>query len=180
MLGCWGSVQMRRRGVCADLQNCFTEWWGRSPLRTGPRVPRRFLLWTVAGTRCPGRPPNSKQQRGTSPVIQWLSLRAPNAGGLGSIPGQGTRSHMHAATKTRRSQINKYINNKRTTTTRNEEKRSKGRNRTMRVPRAEAGFSTVVERLGKWQGGELTLWMTQIKPGRELISSTSPDPVPAK
>ena len=23
----------------------------------------------------------------------------PNAGGLGSIPGQGTRSHMHAATK---------------------------------------------------------------------------------
>lgn len=50
----------------------------------------------------------------------------------------------------------------------------------MRVPRAEAGFSTVVERLGKWQGGELTLLMTQIKPGRELISSTSPDPVPAK
>ena len=44
---------------------------------------------------------------GTSLVIQWLRPHAPNAGGLGSIPGQGTRSHMpqvlvkcsHAATK---------------------------------------------------------------------------------
>ena len=35
---------------------------------------------------------------GTSPVVQWLRFHAPNAGGLGSIPGQGTRSHMHAAT----------------------------------------------------------------------------------
>ena len=31
---------------------------------------------------------------GTSLVIQWLRLWAPNAGGLGSILGQGTRSHM--------------------------------------------------------------------------------------
>ncbi|TEA25200.1 hypothetical protein DBR06_SOUSAS1010083, partial [Sousa chinensis] len=36
----------------------------------------------------------------------WLRLRAPNAGGLGSIPGQGTRStcmpqlrNLHATTK---------------------------------------------------------------------------------
>ena len=27
-------------------------------------------------------------------VVQWLRLRALNAGGLGSIPGQETRSHM--------------------------------------------------------------------------------------
>ena len=27
-------------------------------------------------------------------VVQWLRLRAPNARGPGSIPGQGTRSHM--------------------------------------------------------------------------------------
>ena len=27
-------------------------------------------------------------------VVQSLRLRAPNAGILGSIPGQGTRSHM--------------------------------------------------------------------------------------
>ena len=31
-------------------------------------------------------------------VAQWLGLRAPNAGGPGSVP-QGTRSHMHATTK---------------------------------------------------------------------------------
>ena len=31
---------------------------------------------------------------GTSLVVQWLRLHAPNAGGLGSIPGQGTRSRM--------------------------------------------------------------------------------------
>ena len=30
---------------------------------------------------------------GTSLVVQWLRFHAPNAGGLGSIPGQGTRSH---------------------------------------------------------------------------------------
>ena len=30
--------------------------------------------------------------RGTSLVVQWLKLCAPNAGDLGSIPGQG--SHM--------------------------------------------------------------------------------------
>ena len=27
-------------------------------------------------------------------AAQWLRLHAPNAGGPGSIPGQGTRSHM--------------------------------------------------------------------------------------
>ena len=26
-------------------------------------------------------------------VVQWLRLQAPNAAGLGSVPGQGTRSH---------------------------------------------------------------------------------------
>ena len=31
---------------------------------------------------------------GTSLVVQWLRLRAASAGGLGSIPGQGTRPHM--------------------------------------------------------------------------------------
>ena len=37
--------------------------------------------------------------QGTSLVVQRLVLCAPNAGGPGSIPGQGTRSHMHATTK---------------------------------------------------------------------------------
>ena len=36
---------------------------------------------------------------GTSLVVQWVRLCVPNAGGPGSIPGQGTRSRMHAETK---------------------------------------------------------------------------------
>ena len=45
-------------------------------------------------------------------MVQWLRLCAPYAGGPGSIPGQGTRSHVlqlkipHSATKTWSSQIN--------------------------------------------------------------------------
>ena len=63
-----------------------------------------------------------KNQGGISLTILWLRLRAPNAGGPSSIPGQGTGSHMpqvticmpqskipHATTKTQQSQINKYI-----------------------------------------------------------------------
>ena len=56
---------------------------------------------------------------GTSPVIQWLRLSTPNALGLCSIPGQGTRSHTtqqrlkipQAATKTQHSPISKYTIN---------------------------------------------------------------------
>ena len=36
---------------------------------------------------------------GTCLVVQWVRICAPNAGGPGSIPGWGTRSHTHAATK---------------------------------------------------------------------------------
>ena len=36
---------------------------------------------------------------GTSLVVQWVGLHDPNAGVLGSIPGWGTRSCMHASTK---------------------------------------------------------------------------------
>ena len=32
--------------------------------------------------------------RGASLVVQWLRHEAPNAGGPGSIPGQGTRFHV--------------------------------------------------------------------------------------
>ncbi|TEA33564.1 hypothetical protein DBR06_SOUSAS3910124, partial [Sousa chinensis] len=32
-------------------------------------------------------------------VVQWIRLHASNAGSPGSIPGQGTRSHVHAITK---------------------------------------------------------------------------------
>ena len=33
-------------------------------------------------------------KKGTSLVVQWLRLCAPNAEGPGSIPGQGTRAHV--------------------------------------------------------------------------------------
>ena len=35
-----------------------------------------------------------KDMIGTSLVVQWLRLCPLNAGGLGAIPGEGTRSHM--------------------------------------------------------------------------------------
>ena len=34
------------------------------------------------------------ESAGTSLVVQWLTVHVPNAGNLGSIPGQGTRSHV--------------------------------------------------------------------------------------
>ena len=34
------------------------------------------------------------QQTGTSLVVQWLRFCSPRAGGLGSIPDQGTRPHV--------------------------------------------------------------------------------------
>ena len=36
---------------------------------------------------------------GTSLVVQWVRLHAPNGGGPGLIPAQGARSHLHATTK---------------------------------------------------------------------------------
>ena len=43
------------------------------------------------GVGCPIR---ESRADGTSLVVQWLRLCAPNAGGLGLILGQGTRSYM--------------------------------------------------------------------------------------
>ena len=37
---------------------------------------------------------NRKLQTGISLVVRWLRLQGPNAGGPGSIPGQGTRPHV--------------------------------------------------------------------------------------
>ncbi|TEA36354.1 hypothetical protein DBR06_SOUSAS27710007, partial [Sousa chinensis] len=34
-----------------------------------------------------------------SPVVQWIRLHGPNAGGPGSIPGRRTRSLMPATTE---------------------------------------------------------------------------------
>ena len=44
-----------------------------------------------------------KPNRGTSLVVHWLRFYAPSAGGPGSIPGQGTRSHKPHRNKDRKS-----------------------------------------------------------------------------
>ena len=70
-----------------------------------------FLLWSLESTVYFGKQSFIRYvfckifSQGTSLVVQWIRLRAPNAGGRGSIPGQRTRSRMlqlkipHAATK---------------------------------------------------------------------------------
>ena len=67
------------------------NWKTRFKMAINTYVP--IITLNVNGLNAP-----IKRHR-TSLVAQWLRLRAPNAGGPGSIPGQGTRSHMHAATK---------------------------------------------------------------------------------
>ena len=46
---------------------------------------------------------------GTSLVFQWLRHHTPNAGGPGSIPSQGTRSHMPQLRPNAAKWINKYF-----------------------------------------------------------------------
>ena len=46
---------------------------------------------------------------GISLVVQWLRLLTPNAGGPGSIPGQGTRFHMPQLRSGAAKYINKYF-----------------------------------------------------------------------
>ena len=80
-------------------------------MRWQKRTGRQRNEETVFGQ---GKKGDLKKHRGeTSLVVQWLRLHAPNSGDLGSIPGQGTRSHMqqlkilHAMSETHQRQINK-------------------------------------------------------------------------
>ena len=50
-----------------------------------------------------------KTTEGTSLVGQWLRLCTPNAGGPGSIPGQGPRAHMPQLRPSRAQKSNKYF-----------------------------------------------------------------------
>ena len=67
-----------------------------TPKRIKNIHPQRHLYMNVHSSKIHT---SAKVETGTSLVAQWLRPCAPNAGGQGSIPGQGTRSHMHAATK---------------------------------------------------------------------------------
>ena len=86
---CRTEVRMSaRRGSCLKVQpqgTCF---------QTYVIVAGTSLLATLSPeTRtCPTRHFLQKQAgRGTSLVVQWLRVQAPNAGGIGLIPCQGTR-----------------------------------------------------------------------------------------
>ena len=50
------------------------------------------LLLILTSLTLPNSNVSIKTPQGTSLVVQWLRLCALNAGSLGSIPGQGTRS----------------------------------------------------------------------------------------
>ena len=58
----------------------------------------QFLCWILGGKKFLYGDLEEADEKnpslGTSPVVQWVRLHAPNAGGLGLVPGQGTRSHM--------------------------------------------------------------------------------------
>ena len=54
----------------------------------------------------------SREQTGNSLVVQWLGLHASTAGGMGSIPGQGTKI-LYATQHGQKKKKNKQINNKR-------------------------------------------------------------------
>jgi len=77
-------------------------------------------------------------------VLQWLRLSTPNAEGLGSISGQGTRSHvpqlkiLHTATNSRHSQTNKYSQDR--TKTQSEDKFEKKKKKLANYSPSFPGF----------------------------------------
>ena len=59
-----------------------------------PQSPCPLLCGAGASLKILMSPGIKRYCFGTSLVARWLRLHAPNAGGLGSIPGQGIGSHM--------------------------------------------------------------------------------------
>ena len=84
------------------VTKCWTQWGNWPHMGSNPIWPvhfcsrkgnfghtERYPMWMHTQ-----RDNHKDKGRGTSLLVQWLSLHAPNAGGPGSIPSQGTRSHM--------------------------------------------------------------------------------------
>ena len=78
-----GAPAERWRNEAAEVAECLTS-----------KKVQIFFMWNLQVFKCWRKTKN----QGTSLVAQWLGLCAPNAGGLGSIPHQGTGSHMRAVT----------------------------------------------------------------------------------
>ena len=96
-----GATPISHLKYCQSASPCITFCFLKSILNTAARVMPCPNL-AMAPPFPPLKPASLqwilKSQMGTSLVAQWMRLCAPNAGDLGSIPGQGTGSHMHAAT----------------------------------------------------------------------------------
>ena len=101
---------------------CFLHQWRILTAETLGKLNKYFttyyLLGTVSSRFC-----RLILTTGTFQVVQGLRICNSNAGNLGSIPGQGTRSHIlqlrvcmpqlqkipHAKAKTQHNQLNKYL-----------------------------------------------------------------------
>ena len=97
---------MEKRRFPETLQKM--EWGRRPGWNLGGKGEKGRRYWvTVKYT-----------ENGTSLVVQWLRLHAPNARGPGSIPGWQSRPHMlqlkflSAKTKAQHSQTNKHLKRK--------------------------------------------------------------------
>ena len=93
--------------LCSATREAAIVTGPHTAMKSGPHSPR--LERALAQKRRPNTAKNKiniiikkkTSNHGTSLVVQWVRLCAPNAGGPGSIPSWGTRSRMHAATKSR-------------------------------------------------------------------------------
>ena len=100
MWSCWNEIHIGK--VVGLLRWAyFPLWWMLFQFNLRDRVLSSGWIYRAIQEFRPN---------GTSLVVQWLGLWAPNTGGPGSIPGQGTRSHMpqlkenlHVTTKIKRS-----------------------------------------------------------------------------
>ena len=88
----WDHAVLVRTEVNGWEERRVGGWWSEQLDRASKQ--KGVLTWgSCFGSEFP-HDRRRWQGQGTSLVVQWLSLHAPNAGGLGLIPSQGTRSHM--------------------------------------------------------------------------------------
>ena len=93
-------LQTLRLSGCGSRAQLLRSMWDLPRPGLEPVPPA--LAGRFSTTAPPGQPlqlPFKNTTSGTTLVVQWVRLHAPNAGDLGLIPGRGTRSHMHAASK---------------------------------------------------------------------------------
>ena len=110
---CFQHIHLHTHALCArelgiptmiiwDLRNLHADWESgvsRCKLVYTGWINNKVLLYTTGNyIQYPVINHNGKEYEneyiGSSLVVQWLRLCAPNTGALGSIPSQGTRSHM--------------------------------------------------------------------------------------